>query len=620
MTETATFAIALDDQTSGAAKSAAGALQDLKKKIEGDIGALAEMQAAMRRMKGGASMNVEAYKNLKAAIAAKHATIAKAQEQYVLLGGTFGKTGDAAAAAGDQMGALSNLIAQANPALGSAISKAGGLGKMLGSVGLAGAALAAAAAILALGTALAVLGLKIADTVRQQRVQMMGIASLAKAYRSLTPEMAMMGGGMYALIAGKAGAASMEAGDALTAMVGRVTDQFAVGREQVVGYMQSLVKARVSGKNLEAALEGAATMASVFGEEAAGQFITMSTQAQFFGGSVKRIANNVQAKFGEAARSLKLGLGAQLAQLKTDFGRLFTGLKIEKFLNGLHEMLSLFSQSTASGRALKAMVELMLQPLYDNAFALGPILKNLWRGMIIGVLMVTVAVLKIRNAFRDAFGKDTISNIDWANVALYAGATMGIALAGALALVAVAAAAFITPFVIAGKTTMWFVDQFRWAYNFLTTEANGWSTLGSLFVDGLILGIKTAATKAFDAVKNLGQGLKNAFTSVMQIQSPSRVFFGYGVNIGQGAIQGMEHVQPQVNEAAASMAPGLPMPQAQSFVATTNNSSQRGPTTINITVDGAGGDAKSIAKQVWEIVQDHLEGEIITIGGEALAT
>jgi hypothetical protein len=667
MTEQATFEIRLDDQTSGASNAAAKSLTRLRERIQGSTGELARMQAAMKRMQAGSSVNVDAFRRLQKAIDNKKSSLAKMEEQYALLGGTFGKLPGKMKASGDKMAQLSSLLAQANPQLSGAIGGATGLGKALSSVGLAGAALAAAAAVLALGTGLAALGLKIADTVRQQRVQMMGIASLAKAYRSLTPEMAAMGGGMYALIAGKAGAASMEAGDALTGMVNRVTDSFAVGREQVMGYMQSLIRARVSGKNLEAALEGAATMSSVFGEEAAGQFITMSTQAQFFGGSVKRIANNVQAKFGEAARSLKLGLGAQLTQLRTNLGRLFTGLKIEGFLKGMNEVLSLFSQSTASGRALKALVETMLQPLYDKTSGLAPILKNLWRGMVIGALMVTVVVLKIRNAFRDAFGKDTFANIDWVNLALYAGATAGVALAAAIGIIAASIAFTVARIKMIVHGIAWFIDQFVWAYDFLKSWSGSWSELGSLFVEGLVLGImkswsgswselgslfveglvlgimkswsgswselgslfveglvlgiKTAAGKALDAVKNLGMGIKNAFKSVMQIQSPSKVFFGFGANIGQGAVLGMRAMQPQVDEAAASMAPEpqMPLPSAQSFVSTTNNA-QRGPTTINISIDGAGGDAKSIAKQVWEIVQDHLEGEVVTIGGELLST
>lgn len=620
MTETATFAIALDDQASGAAKAAAGALQDLKKKIEGDIGALAEMNAAMRRLKGGTSMNVEAYKHLKASIAAKHASIAKMQEQYVLLGGTFGKVANGATQASSRFAGMTEAISAGNPALGGMLGRVGGLGKMLGAAGLAGIAVAAAAAIIGLGVALAGVGLHMADVIRTQQIQMQGLAALGKAYQSLG-QAAILGGGMFALIAGKASATVGE-GDALTAMVGRVTEKFAVGREQVLGYMKSLMQARLSGKNLEAALDGAATMSSVFGEEAAGSFINMAKQAQFFGSSVKSLANNVQAKFGDMARSLKLGLGAQIDQLKTNLGKLFTGIKIEGFLNGLHEVLSVFSQSTASGRALKALTETILQPLYSGAASLGPILKNLWRGVIIGALMGTIAFLKIRNAFRDAFGKDTISNIDWMNVALYTGATIGLALAAAVGLMVGAWSLLIAAHKRVAQGLAWMIDQFTWAYSFLKEWSGSGAELGTLFVNGLVLGIQSAASGAWNAVKNLAQGLKNAFTSVMQIQSPSKVFFGYGVNIGQGAMLGMQHVQPQVEQATANMVsmPSLPIPSASSYTATTNNNSQRGPTTINISIDGAGGDAKALAKQVIEIFQDYVEGEVITIGGELLAT
>ena len=619
MTETATFAISLDDNTSGAASSAAKSLSNLRDKIQGDIGALREMQAAMKQMKGGASMNIEAYNKLKGAIAAKHATIAKAQQDYVLLGGTFGKTGDDAKAAADKMGALGGLIGQASPQVSGMIGSAGKLGNMIGSAGLAGAALAAGVAIVAMGAALAVAGLKMADTIRTQRIQMQSLATLGKAYRSLTPEMAAMGGGMWSLISGKAAAATQAEGDALTSMVGRVTDQFAVGREQVLGYTKSLMQGRLQGKNLESALEAAATMSSVFGEEAAGSFINMAKQAQFFGSSVKRISANVQSKFGEMARSLKLGLGEQFKQLSTNIGRLFTGLKIEGFLKGLQTILSVFSQSTASGRALKALVETILQPIYDQASRLGPILKNVWRGMILGALMVTIAVLKVKNAVRDMIGKDALTNIDWMSAAMWTGIAIGGALAGVIGLVVIAIAGLAG--IVAGAVVgiQWLVDQFVWAYdNFGTIP---WSQLGSDLVDGLANGITSAASRVWEAVKGLASGAKKAFAEALGIHSPSRAFFSFGVNMGQGAVLGMQSVQPQVETATVNMVsmPSLPMPSAESYSSTTNNS-QRGPMTINIAIDGAGKDSKSIAKEAVQIFTDYLEGEVITIGGELLTT
>ena len=620
MTETATFAISLDDNTSGAASSAAKSLSNLRDKIQGDIGALREMQAAMKQMKGGASMNIEAYNKLKGAIAAKHATIAKAQQDYVLLGGTFGKTGDEAKAAAEKMSALGGLIGQASPKVSGMIGSAGKLVKMLGSAGLAGVALAAGVAIVAMGATLAVANLKMADAIRTERIQMQALASLGKAYRSLTPEMAAMGGGMWSLISGKAAAATQAEGDALTSMVGRVTDQFAIGRDQVLGYTKSLMKARLTGKNLEKTLESAAIMSSVFGEDAAEQFIGMAKQAALFGSSASSVAANVKNKFGAMARSLKLGLGEQFKQLKTNLGKLFTGINIEGFLKGLQGVVSLFSQSTVTGRALKSLITVILQPMYDQVAKLGPILENLWLGMTIGALLVTVEVLKVKNAVRDMIGKDTLANFDWLTAVMYVGIGVCLLLGGAVAFVVVAFAGLGAMAKIAADGISWVVDQILWAdKNFHDLS---WGDIGSGLIYGLVEGMKAAAGAVWDTIKWLGSGIKSAFTSEMQMHSPSRVFFGYGVNMGQGAVLGMQSVQPQVETSTANMVsmPSTPMPSAESYSSVTNNS-QKGNTIINnISIDGAGKDSKSIAKEVWQYVQDHLEGEVITIGGELLTT
>lgn len=59
--------------------------------------------------------------------------------------------------------------------------------------------------------------------------------------------------------------------------------------------------------------------------------------------------------------------------------------------------------------------------------------------------------------------------------------------------------------------------------------------LGAHVVDGLVNGIASRFASARNAITGLGQNIKTWFAATLGIHSPSRVFMGFGENIGQGA-------------------------------------------------------------------------------------
>src|SRR5262245_44174428 len=87
----ARFAIELDVKGTQQSESLADALGRLKGQIQADQSAVTELQAAMRRLQQGGSVNIDTFKQLRNQLAAKKASLASAQEAYVKLGGTFGK-------------------------------------------------------------------------------------------------------------------------------------------------------------------------------------------------------------------------------------------------------------------------------------------------------------------------------------------------------------------------------------------------------------------------------------------------------------------------------------------------------------------------------------------------
>lgn len=93
--------------------------------------------------------------------------------------------------------------------------------------------------------------------------------------------------------------------------------------------------------------------------------------------------------------------------------------------------------------------------------------------------------------------------------------------------------------------------------------------IGEDIVNGLIKGIKSLGGAVVDALLSLIPGPLRRFASRLGIGSPSKVFAGFGRNIGEGLIQGLADIQADVTRAAESM--------ASSLVATTRRVNQPMP-------------------------------------------
>lgn len=86
--------------------------------------------------------------------------------------------------------------------------------------------------------------------------------------------------------------------------------------------------------------------------------------------------------------------------------------------------------------------------------------------------------------------------------------------------------------------------------------------VGKDIVRGLINGIGSMARSVIDALLDLIPGPLKKFAGALGIQSPSKVFRGFGVNVGQGFALGIDSTQSQVSQsvrALASTALGAPV-------------------------------------------------------------
>ena len=524
----ATFAVGLD--TEGIVKpgdEAAQVLERLKDKIQGDISALAKMNAAMKNLKGGSSINIVAFKELTEKIAKQKQGIAGAQADYLHLGGKLGELGKKAVVGKGGISSLSEAAGAAGGPLGQLIGGAMRLGKMFASGTMAVVAIAAALAVLVVAIAAATVKLvsfaiASAGAARAEMLQLQGLTTIRN---------------WYGIAAGKA--------SDLEDAINRVSDSSALGRDKILEYAKGLYSMGLRGANLSDALEGTAIKASVQGTEFASAFMGMAAGANMAGGSVKRLADDVRARLGGIAKAQALGLDVQIAKLHQNFARLFSGVKIEGFLSAVHEVAELFSQTSYTGRALKEIMETIFNPLFGQTEALGPIVKRFFQGMIISGLDFLILVYRLRNYLRNTFGDKTLfRGIDWLTIALTLGKLAVWSIVGAVGVLAL----------VIGSVVKKFTDIFEILTALHTLAMSiDWAGIGSNIVKGIADGITGGIKWVTDAITGLATKAKKAFESLLKLGSPSRVFFEYGGFVSRGFAQGIDRGSPQVGRSIGSM-------------------------------------------------------------------
>ncbi|MCC6557193.1 MAG: hypothetical protein IT372_29935 [Polyangiaceae bacterium] len=647
----ATFAVELQDETSGAAGNAANALERLRQKIKEDQTALAEMQAALRRLQGGTAVNIEAFKDLRAQIQAKKASLASAQQAFLQLGGMFGKTTEAAKETGGGLQELLGTAQAAGGPLGSLAGRAGQLSSVLGKAGAAGAALLLAAALVAVVVGLGVAVVALASFALQA-------ADAARSSRLLL----------------EAAAGSSAAGAALGAAVDAVAGRVALARGQIEEMALSLARTRLAGRALESAFSAVATATAVMGSAAGSKLQGIAEQAArtrrfvlgafdldgtglkladvagalakrlgvSFSAAVAAIQNGqvqvedglaalddaVQAKFGNIAKAQLLSFSFQLQKTRENVGRLFSGVKIDAFLEGLRSVLSLLDQSTASGRALKAIAEGLLNPLFAALARGAPYARAFFQGMIIGALLATVALLRVKKVLSDAFGGESKSSVDGIKLAVYAGIAAFALLGGSvLAFAALMALAFaplavlllglgaavlllLSPLLIVGAAVYGLYLAFQAAYDAIA--GIDFAGIGTNLLAGLANGIENGAAWAVNAIKRLASSMMGTLKAALGIASPSKVFDLYGRFTTKGFAQGIEGGTPEVEGAMRGLV-SLPAADVASAPAMTVRS-QRGGNTYNITIHGVKDAEQLKSPSFLAQLADALEGAAITGG------
>lgn len=616
----ATFAVNLGGDFSQKAGDDAQAADKLADALDNDMASLKSMQAALRNLSQGSLGATKEARALKEQIAAQKAAIGGTQAQLLQMGAGLRRTGKATKESSlDSARGLQSMVEQlkgSSGAAGSMTRSVASLTAQLGKAGLYGAAALAVIAVVAVGSALTLATLALAkyalgvqDARRAEMIRLEGLTKLPS---------------YFGIAAGKA--------TDLQAAIDRVSAKVALGRDKIYGYAESLYRAGLRGKNLDAALSGTAIRASVLGEEMGAAFAGMAAGAALTGQSVIQLAKRTEQQLGGLARRQMLSFSVQLQKAKENLDALTRGVKIEGFLSGFATLTEMLSQSTATGRALKVMLETLLNPLFGDAEHGAPIVKRLFQGMVIGALGVTIAILKLRKWWRDSFG-GMRSDTNWANVAVYVG--IGAVVALTLTLVTLTATvlalgsafAFVfgatvltfgLPFLLLGAAIAGVVYAFMWVLR----EANKfyqlikdvpWSEIGVEILQG-ILGPLAYLWKAG---KTLGLQMVKGFKEAWEIRSPSRVA---GVlverDIAGGAIGGANRAGPRVGRAMGKM---FTPSAADRYYDSPGAGRQGGRKALSIRelhVHTSSDDPKKAALEIYDELCTLLEGSAIEVGAE----
>jgi hypothetical protein len=327
-------------------------------------------------------------------------------------------------------------------------------------------------------------------------------------------------------------------------------------------------------------------------------------------------------------------LTAASAKASKNFSAMFKGLKLDRFVAALEDIMDLFAEGSSAANGMKALFETLLQPIFDGAAKLGPFLKEMFKGMVFGLLSVVVEVLRLRNKLREMIPPETREAITafvdqhlTMENAFKAGAALIVIATVALTAFAVAAIAAAWPILLIVAAIALVVAAFVYWEEILASISEAWWDLDKTLRDavkniitGIVNGIKNGAGAVYDAMANMASGAITAFKNKLGIKSPSAVFALQASYTTQGYVEGIEDGKKDVDSALESMVepPPVAVPSGGKAASGSGGAGASGgaPSVViqNLTI----GDSP-VAKQSWDdfkrAVGEVLEGAVITIGG-----
>lgn len=583
---TARFAVSLDEDVSGAADTAAGALDALEKKITADQKALKDLERTMSAAKK-ASFNLGTdYIGLAAKIQAKRNAVAEASVNFLELGGSFGEAG----ARAKQGAAAAKALGAGLAALGAQTPKASNVGRAFEQIAMAARAGTEAKDAFAAWGKIAGAQQTFASSAKKATVSAKPVGGalnkLGEAAKSNGPKLAdfkdaIEGGGgampgfLKDLIEGTAALGPW--GIAISVAVAAITGALAVLGAVGFGIFKLGQFAFESQEALEGMSQATINVAkrSPIAREEISKLSDELEKTGLKGEALETALDKaVKKKFGKAAEKSMMGLSVQLAKAKENAMMLFTGIKTDKLLDAAAGLFKFLDASTVEGQALQALLETLLNPILDGLAAAGPSAKKFFQGMIIGALMVGIAILTIKKRLEEITGIKIgqLGGVDWTQVGVYVtmaavslillAGVIGLAIAG---LIALGAAFMAIPIFVGlglvkiGEFVAGIPAAVMSVLNFLVSRSAAFLDAGLGFAQGVADGISNGLSAVITAATEVAQGAIKAVKDTLQMHSPSKLGKDMGKmftgSIAMGQEDGMDMVENAAMGTADAMIP-----------------------------------------------------------------
>lgn len=500
------------DELKAAAADSVAALERLDKELRNATKDLNSMQQSLKRLKQGGYENSQQAKDLTAQIAATQQRIAKADALYRSLGGDAAKLARQNRSAAKSFETLLKEAAKTSGAIGALAKTMLVINERLGAKGGKGAvaralALAAAMAYLTTKTvqatkALYRYGVAQADARRTELLALEGMTKRRNFWR-------------------------IQAGNAqeMQQSIDRVSSSVALSRDAIASYQQQLYRAGLRAKNLDQALLGVSMTASALGPEEASWFAYVAGATARAGGNIEKLTNTVRNRLGGIVSKQMSSLTVQTQKLQESFAALFADLPIEPLLKAKREFNELFSQSTESGKALKALLGDLLTPLIRASTVARRTLKTFFQGVILGLLEVEGAILDVLVWWKRTFGlpifkfkTDSKIVFEAARLAVKGFLVLVVLMSASLAVFAIK----IAPLAIGAIWKLTYAINFmglRWA-----AVAGKWLAVGAWRVLGTVI-MWVGRQLFFIAMRGLGS-LVAGFVRLLPIVASAVVSFG----------------------------------------------------------------------------------------------
>lgn len=586
MANEAVFDISLQGNAAQASKESAASIAEMRERLIAGEKAIKTYSETLRRLRGSS----EEVKTEKAALQAK---INGLRDDMSSLSVSALKSGVAledlstrTKAASSDTGGMGSALEQVGGPATALQSKLAGLAKIVGSGSVSSgifrlALVGVAAAVIAVTVAAAGLTAKMASFV----VEGANAARTTALFRE-------------AAAGGAANGAAL--GTQIEALAGKVS----TSREELAGLANELARTGMRGETIVDTFSAVAQASDAMGSEAAskirglveagrlsqrlfvnreslvGTGVAFDEVAERLAGAMKIgvkdarsalaegrvplglgakvLRETIEKKFGELNARKMLDLGVQSQKFRESLLGLTKDVKLEPILRGVERFRLLLDESTVSGAALKKLVTVFGNGAVSIFGKATPIAEQFFKGLVIGGLTLTVAVLKMRKSLNETFG-DTklLGNIDLLGASLKAGQYAAVSIAAVLGLVAVAVGAV-------GYSAAASIGAMQKLWGLLTgfharLSAMSWSDIGTNIVAGIVSGVTGGARKLKDAVVGLADTARKAFTSRTEIRSPSRVFARDGYQLPAGTAKGVEQGAGLVRRAVDRMAPDPPV-------------------------------------------------------------